>query len=105
MDYITEKRGGWDEWSDEYEQIIGLKLDTGKVIETRFIDDFFTDTDGYRLEVELPPRRIIGEDEITIERYNPSYDVVSVTITPLEKHMNQEKRIIFFDDLLDEYDF
>lgn len=104
MDYITEKRGGWDEWSDEYNQVIGLELETGETIETRFIDNFFTDPDGNRIEVELPSRKRVG-DEITLERYDPDYAVVSVTATQLEKHTNQEKRVILFNDLLEKYDF
>lgn len=103
MDYITEKTGGWDEWSDEYNQVMGLELDTGKTIETRFIEDLFMDLDGNTIKVELPMRRV-GK-EITLERYNPSYTVTSVTLRQLEDHIDQERQTIFFNDISEKYDF
>jgi len=73
MRYITERRGGWDEWSDEYEAILGVRI--GDTEYSRFIDDGeFTDANGNELEVEFPMRDEI-DSEILIERYEPEYEV------------------------------
>ena len=104
MEYITETRGGWDEWSDEYTQILGLRLDTGETIKTGCIDDKFVDTDGNRVEVDLPQRNRIG-DEITVERYEPEYDVSSLTLSQLDNYIDQKQGIIAFEDLIEEHEF
>lgn len=98
MEYLTEKRGGWDEWSDEYSQIQGLRLDTGELIETRFIDNVFTDKDGHLVQVELPPKIEISYD-IKLERYEPEYEYLSVTLSDLGGFIDQGEHIILFDEL------
>lgn len=98
MEYITEPRGGWDEWSDKYEQIQGLKLDTGEVINTRFIDNQFVDTNGNRIEVELPARKRIDE-EITVERYEPDYSVSSLSLRQFANYLNQETKVVSYEEL------
>lgn len=72
MEYITEIRGGYDEWSDEYRSVLGLELETGDKIMSRIINDTFTDESGNKLEVELPMRANYDQ-KITIERYDPEY--------------------------------
>lgn len=104
MEYITETRGGWDEWSDEYSQVLGLRLDTGETIETRFISDRFVDTNGNKVEIELPGRKRIG-DEITVERYEPEYSVSSLTLNQLEDYMNQKQGVIAFEQLAEKHEF
>lgn len=60
MNYITEKRGGWDEWSEEFETIVGLKSEEFEV-QSIVIDEtcssFFRHKKGYPVEVELPRKR------------------------------------------------
>lgn len=72
MEYVTERRGGWDEWSDEYKAIVGVIM--GGAEYGRFLDDVFTDTDGNSVEVEFPMRDEI-DSMIDIERYDPEYEI------------------------------
>lgn len=93
MNYITERRGGYDEWSDEYESILGIQLGDGKEVRGRKITEF-TDKKGNDLDIELPMRRGIGET-ITIERYTPSYEYLQVpSLSVLSNHTDLEKRCI-----------
>lgn len=71
MEYITERRGGWDEWGDPYEVILRVVIN-GKEFD-RYVKDVFTDENGNKLEVDFPTRKEIGM-EITIERYDPTYE-------------------------------
>lgn len=70
MEYITEARGGWDEWSDKYEIILGVRIN-GKEFD-RFLKEKFTNKDGNLLRVDFPRRNEIGS-EITIEQHDPEY--------------------------------
>lgn len=72
MEYVTERRGGWDEWSDEYKAIVGVLI--GGTEHSRFIDNEFTDTDGNPVEVEFPMRDEI-DSTIDVERYDPEYEI------------------------------
>lgn len=75
MEYITEVRGGWDEWSDEYEVILGVIIDNKEY--DRVVKDTFVDENGNQLDVEFPLRKEIGRT-ISIERYEPEYQLWEV---------------------------
>lgn len=69
--YIVEKRGGYDEWSDAYNAVIAISFPDGSEFRTRFFDDEFETADGHALQVEFPSR---PNDSISVEQYEPSYE-------------------------------
>lgn len=69
--YIVEKRGGYDEWSDEYNAVVAISFPDGSEFRTRFFDDEFETAEGHTLQVEFPSR---PNDSISVEQYDPSYD-------------------------------
>jgi hypothetical protein len=75
MEYITETRGGYDEWSDKREAIVGLRLDNGTEIRTRQINNWLTDENENNVEIELPLQRTHQYMNITVERYEPEYEI------------------------------
>jgi hypothetical protein len=77
MEYITETRGGWDEWSDRYELICGLRFSDGTEIPSTRIEQF-TDQDGNKIVIELPHRDRIS-NSIRVERTEPSYEYIPVS--------------------------
>jgi hypothetical protein len=99
MEYLTEHRGGWDEWEDEYEAVIGLIFSDGTEYRQRNFKDMFEDKDGNQLEVELPRRTSIGDNEICIERYDPEYESWFLTLSELEDHIDESAKIIRTDEL------
>lgn len=93
MEYITERRGGWDERSDEYKAIIGVKI--GGRDFSRFVDDGeLTDTNGNEVAVEFPMRDTI-DSEILIERYEPEYSVwVAHSLQDFEEVVDEDAMTI-----------
>lgn len=98
MEYITERRGGWDEWGDEYEAIMGVCI--GGEEFSRFIDDgAFTDADGNEVEVEFPMRDEI-DSEILIERYEPEYEVwVAHSLSEFEEAVDVDSMTVAVSEL------
>lgn len=74
MEYITETRGGYDEWSDKREAIVGLRLDNGTEIRTRQINNWLTDENGNNVEIELPLQKAGQYMDLTVERYESEYE-------------------------------
>lgn len=98
MEYIIEYRGGFDEWSDEYKAVLGVRLADGTEI-SRFPNDIFTDQNGNELEVEFPARRHSDRD-IKIERYAESYKHWGVSsLSKLEDATDEENRVINTNEL------
>lgn len=75
---ITERRGGWDEWSREYRAVVGVSFPDGTERMALRFDDTFEWYDGRQLVVEFPQR--VHDRDITIECYEPEYEYVEVSI-------------------------
>lgn len=98
MEYISERRGGWDEWSDEYKQITGLRLDNGDEIRGRYIDDMFTDKNNTPVKVELPMRMSrTYNDGVTVERHEPEYQVIVLKLGVFSEYINLSSNTIDFE--------
>lgn len=91
MEYITEKRGGWDEWSDEYTTILGLRIPDGTEFRTNRIKAF-TDTEGNDLNVDLPQRDEIGST-LFIERLDP-YEQWEMSLDEFADRVDLEERTV-----------
>lgn len=104
MEYIKETRGGYDEWGDSYNAIVGLSFENRRNIDTRFIEDVFVDQEGNMLEVELPARDRIG-NEIKVEKYSDGYEIASAVIREFKEYVTEvgDNRIVVdFDTMIEE---
>lgn len=98
MEFITETRGGWDEYSDSYQAVLGIEFETGERIESRVIEDF-TDSDGCRVVIELPMRT---HGEITIELYgDEGYAFGEVSRSDFESVIDSTDRVVRVSELDD----
>lgn len=106
MEYIKEHKPAYDEYMNSYDIVVGLRFDNRDDIDTRFIENTFVDEKGNQLEIELPRRDRI-ENDITIEKYEESYEVVSCSLSILESHtleINNQRIVISFSELLDSHE-
>lgn len=104
VEYITEKRGGFDEWSDTYEAIVGVKIAGMNLGKKRFFNEGrFVDKNGDLLEVNIPGRK---SDHITVQSSGRSYDFKKVGRSQFEKNIeeaNQEKIVVDYENLEEGY--
>jgi hypothetical protein len=102
LEYITEKRGGYDEWSDTYKAIIGIKIGDSEIEKRFFYDGKFIDENGDILEVNIPGRK---HDDITVQSVGRGYDFKNVTRKQLEKNIvrSNQKKIVVDYESLEEY--
>jgi hypothetical protein len=95
MEYVTKRRGGFDEWSDVYEEVTAVIVDGSEY--PRRTEEVFVDEASRPLTVEFPPR---PKERITIERYEDGYRVwESPSLSSFESSVDEESLCVQTDEL------
>lgn len=99
--YITELRGGWDEWTDKYKEIMGIRIKNHEFYGKDFMDGSFIDKEGNILEVTFPPRRT--DHKIIVQNTGKGYEFKKVFKSNLEDNIkeikNEEKIVVNYQNL------
>lgn len=86
--FVVEQRGGWDEWSDKYQAVVGLKTPDDDVLTRTEVHDGFEAGDGGKINVDLPMRY---GDNMTVEWYDPEYRYEEVSISEFEDMIDNDE--------------